>query len=91
MLVVLGQILLWLGLIGAALTTVFRLDNPPRWQTITWSTYALWLSVGWIALLLRSSHGSAEVVRQHRRGSGDHHRATAAVLGGARWAVDQAT
>ncbi|MCA9131544.1 MAG: hypothetical protein KDA45_00245 [Planctomycetales bacterium] len=49
----LGQILLWLGFIGGALASVFRLeDSAAPWQTIPWGIYIACAAVGVLGVVL---------------------------------------
>lgn len=45
---VIGQCLLWIGFLGAALTAVLRLEDQSNpWSTISWPFYLVWMLVGW--------------------------------------------
>jgi hypothetical protein len=48
-----GQIFLWLGFLGAALCTVFDLEDPSYpWQTISWPAYLTCIAVGWAGVAI---------------------------------------
>lgn len=43
-----GQVLLWIGFLGAALTTVSNLEvKEEPWSSISWWRYAGWMLLGW--------------------------------------------
>lgn len=48
---IIGEILLWLGFIGAALATVWR-DVPLDGHTVPWARYAGWMAVGCVGVVM---------------------------------------
>ena len=83
-----GQILLWIGFLGAALTTVSRIeltDDP--WSTISWRHYAVWMLIGWSGVgVLRIGRAS----RQSRAGEvGIELESVVAMLGRCSTELDQ--
>ncbi len=49
---VIGQLLMWIGFLGAALASVLRLEQPDKWSTIPWVGYAAAMSVGIVGVVL---------------------------------------
>lgn len=54
---IIGQVLLWVGFLGAALAAVFRLElSEHPWQTISWPIYLAWMVVGWAGVAVLRYH-----------------------------------
>ena len=67
-LAIVGQTLLWIGFLGGALASVFRLENKEApWSTIPWEYYAAATAVGVVGVVLLQLEKAKH--RRHMAGS----------------------
>jgi len=56
----LGRIMLWLGFLVAAFTSVLKLEQDDKWQTIPWSIYLPAIAVGFAGIVLSKCKSDSE-------------------------------